>query len=1019
MLAEYVFKSKYARYNAEAGRRETWSEAVKRTAQMHRARFPHEAAQIDEVEGALERREILPSMRGLQFAGAGVTRKNMRLYNCTSSYCDRPRFFAEALWLLLAGSGVGFSVQRHHTDKLPPISAPMSSAPYTVADSIEGWADATHALISAYMSGAPRPLFDFSQVRPAGSPLSVGGTAPGPEPLRLALEGIEQVLRGAEGRRLRPIEAFDCAMYLADCTRTAGTRRSATIAIFDADDEEMINAKTAPEWYITHPHRARANISAVITPDTPRERYSELFRAARTYGEPGLVYLDSTEWAVNPCVAGDTLVLTERGYRRIRDLKQSTLIIDPRFGKGLKGDTSARGGFMTAPLKQLYLLKTREGFTVECTADHQIMTSRGWVEAAQLTQGDLIHIGNARGAQPFGDKFTAEQGLILGWLLGDGCVISPTQGRLYFYGQKRSLMRLFEQITGGRVCEQGALDRAYVDFPLALLADIKTEWATDTKRDLPDALYQGSESFLSAFIRALFSADGSVQGDSAKGLSARLTQTHLQLLQTVQRILLQFGVFGRIYEERRPQGIAQLPDGKGGLAPYPVRAVHELCISRDSLNAYAERIGFICDKQQLLNDRLAQRTRKPYADRFTAQFQSFEPTKTAPVYDLTQPDTSSFIANGLVVHNCVEILMCPTHIKHDGEQVERYTVELLNPARRAEWEAQGYRFESGWSACNLSTVNVAAARDAAHLAELARLASRLGTYQASYTDTGYLGATSRAIIEREALLGVSLCGMAARPDLTLDAETLEKAARAAVQENADTAARIGTRQASRVTCVKPEGTASLVLGTSSGIHPAHARRYLRRVQASERESVFQAYRATNPLAVEKSAWGSDYAAIFACEGRGTTRDELTALDLLARARVALSAWVKPGTARPQRLVGACHNVSLTVSVQPDEWEAVEADLWEHRASYRGVSLLGASGDYDYPQAPFQAIYTDEEIDAMNPTPERRATMIEARALWELIKRSAQPVDYEAQLEGEDTTAPLAVDACAGGMCELK
>jgi ribonucleoside-diphosphate reductase alpha chain len=486
--------------------------------------------------------------------------------------------------------------------------------------------------------------------------------------LRLALEGIEQVLRGAEGRRLRPIEAFDCAMYLADCTRTAGTRRSATIAIFDADDEEMINAKTAPEWYITHPHRARANISAVITPDTPRERYSELFRAARTYGEPGLVYLDSTEWAVNPCV---------------------------------------------------------------------------------------------------------------------------------------------------------------------------------------------------------------------------------------------------------------------------------------------------------------------------------------------------------------EILMCPTHIKHHGEQVERYTVELLDPARRAEWEAQGYSFESGWSACNLSTVNVAAARDAAHLAELARLAARLGTYQASYTDTGYLGATSRAIIEREALLGVSLCGMAARPDLTLDAETLEAAARAAVQENADTAARIGTRQASRVTCVKPEGTASLVLGTSSGIHPAHARRYLRRVQASERESVFQAYRATNPLAVEKSAWGSDYAAVFACEGEGTTRDELTALDLLARARVALSAWVKPGTARPQRLVGACHNVSLTVSVQPDEWEAVEADLWEHRASYRGVSLLGASGDYDYPQAPFQAIYTDEEIDAMNPTPERRATMIEARALWELIKRSAQPVDYEAQLEGEDTTAPLAVDACAGGMCELK
>jgi len=670
MLAEYVFKSKYARHNAAAGRRETWREAVERTAAMHRARFPHELAQVAEVQDALEARQILPSMRGLQFAGAGVTRKNMRLYNCTSSYCDRPRFFAEALWLLLAGSGVGFSVQRHHIARLPSIKRPRDRAEvYTIPDSIEGWAEATHRLFSAYMEpDRGRPVFDYTLIRRAGSPLSVGGTAPGPAPLKQALEGIEDILRGAIGRRLRPVEAFDATMFLADCTRTAGTRRSATIALFSADDREMIEAKTAAGWWETHPQRARANISAVITPDTPREVYAGLFAAARAYGEPGLVYLDSTEWAVNPCV---------------------------------------------------------------------------------------------------------------------------------------------------------------------------------------------------------------------------------------------------------------------------------------------------------------------------------------------------------------EILMCPTLIKRDGEAVERYTLDLLDPARRAENEAQGYSYASGWSACNLTSVNVEAARDGAHLAELARLASRLGTYQAAYTDTGYLGLVSREIIEREALLGVSLCGMASRPDLTLDADTLRAAALAAVEENRETAARVGIRQASRVTCVKPEGTASLVLGTSSGIHPAHARRYLRRVQASEAEPVFRAFRDVNPHAVERSAWGSDYAAVFACEGRGTTRDELSALDLLARARLALSAWVKPGTARPSRLVGACHNVSLTASVRPDEWEAVEADLWEHRAAYRGVSLLGATGDYDYPQAPFQAIYTDEEIDAQNPTPERRAEMIKAREMWALLKATSRPVDYEALDEAADTTAPLAVDACAGGMCELR
>jgi ribonucleoside-diphosphate reductase alpha chain len=302
MIGDFVFKLKYARYNEAKKRRETWIEAVDRYLETHRRQYGEPVEELlADVREALINKEILPSMRGLQFGGKGISDKHMRLYNCTCSYADRPRFFAEALWLLLCGSGVGFSVQRHHVARLPEIKAPETSAAYIIADSIEGWASAVDELVRAYMSGAPEPRFDYSLIRPEGSPLSVGGVAPGPEPLKEAIEGVREILKGAVGRQLRPIEVFDMTMYLADSTRTAGTRRSATIAQFSADDQEMMRAKTG-EWYVTHPKRARANISAIVTKDTPQETFSELIKSTREYGEPGFLFLESTEHAVNPCV---------------------------------------------------------------------------------------------------------------------------------------------------------------------------------------------------------------------------------------------------------------------------------------------------------------------------------------------------------------------------------------------------------------------------------------------------------------------------------------------------------------------------------------------------------------------------------------------------------------------------------------------------------------------------------------------------------------------------------------------
>jgi ribonucleoside-diphosphate reductase alpha chain len=243
--------------------------------------------------------------------------------NCTVSYCDRPRFFQEAFWLLLCGCGVGFSVQKHHIAKLPDFTdlirlgddgkvAFHDTATYKIPDSIEGWSDALGVLLASYM---PHPefdnqgvyvKFDYSEIRKAGSPLSSGvGKAPGPEPLRRSIEMIRDLLdaRICMGyKRLRPIDAYDIVMHASDAVLSGGVRRSATICLFSPDDEEMATAKTG-DWFITNPQRARSNNSALLLRNsTTKEQFKKLMESVKQFGEPGFVWSDSTELVVNPCV---------------------------------------------------------------------------------------------------------------------------------------------------------------------------------------------------------------------------------------------------------------------------------------------------------------------------------------------------------------------------------------------------------------------------------------------------------------------------------------------------------------------------------------------------------------------------------------------------------------------------------------------------------------------------------------------------------------------------------------------
>ena len=317
-LSETKFYDGYSRFKEEDERYETWEEAVDRVINMHRNHYQKNGEleiYLDEAQQAYNEQRVLGAQRALQFGGEQLLKHQMRMYNCTSSYADRPSFFGEFFYILLCGAGAGFSVQKHHVDKLPKIKLRNKQAKgYVVEDSIEGWASALDVLLSSYFEGGGkypefegrRIFFDLSQIRPAGSMISGGFKAPGPDGLRRCLDRVEYLIQGLvlanKETQLSPIHVYDICMHASDAVLSGGVRRSATICLFSPDDEEMMNAKTG-NWFIDSPQRGRSNNSAVIVRDeVTKEQFSKIMESVKQFGEPGFYFVDSKEHTTNPCV---------------------------------------------------------------------------------------------------------------------------------------------------------------------------------------------------------------------------------------------------------------------------------------------------------------------------------------------------------------------------------------------------------------------------------------------------------------------------------------------------------------------------------------------------------------------------------------------------------------------------------------------------------------------------------------------------------------------------------------------
>jgi ribonucleoside-diphosphate reductase alpha chain len=298
---------KYAKYRPELKRRETWKELVKRNMDMHIKTYPNLKEEIKEVYKFVLNKKILPSMRSMQFAGKPIELSPNRIYNCAFAPADDWRVFSEIMFLLLGGTGVGYSVQQHHVDCLPEIRKPSidKTRRFLIGDSIEGWADAVSVIVKAYFFGGSKPVFDFRDIREKGARLvTSGGKAPGPQPLKECLIKLEGILDAKkDGEKLKPIEVHDMICHIADAVLAGGIRRAALISLFSATDEQMISCKSGA-WWETNPQRGRANNSAVLMRHKiTKEYFLDLWKRieASGAGEPGIYLSNDKDWGTNPC----------------------------------------------------------------------------------------------------------------------------------------------------------------------------------------------------------------------------------------------------------------------------------------------------------------------------------------------------------------------------------------------------------------------------------------------------------------------------------------------------------------------------------------------------------------------------------------------------------------------------------------------------------------------------------------------------------------------------------------------
>ncbi|MFW5952631.1 MAG: LAGLIDADG family homing endonuclease, partial [Candidatus Natronoplasma sp.] len=527
--------------------------------------------------------------------------------------------------------------------------------------------------------------YTFSRLRPRGDTVkSTGGVASGPVSFMKVYDEMCNTIKQGGRRRgaqmgVLSVQHPDIEEFI-EAKDEEGELENFNISV--ALTEEFMEAVRKGEDYdLINPR------SEEVEGQLDAERiYDKIVKQAWKNGEPGILFLDRinednpfdveeyTEHyidATNPCVTGDTLISTSEGLFTAEELCEDgsdlDIIVDGRLSHDKVKEASQV--FRTGE-KEVYKLKSKEGYEIRLTEDHKMMTGEGWKEVQNIDRGDKVHIVNNE--IDFSDGGSIEKGLVLGWIVGDGQIKrSEDKVTLHFYDKDTEISEKYAEYVndvireteGNEEYEVGVQDIDRGEGSVkeqrvrsARLYEITERFGlNENKLQVPDDIFKSSEDTAVGFLRGLFTADGSVQGTPEKGVSVRLSSSELSLLKEVQQLLLTFGIPCKIYEERREKGEKELPDGKGGKKNYDIKAQHDLMISKENLYKFEEKIGFEReDKNRKLRNLLERYDEGPYSEDFKVTVDSIEYEGKEDVYDLTEPETHSFVGNGFVIHNCGE-----------------------------------------------------------------------------------------------------------------------------------------------------------------------------------------------------------------------------------------------------------------------------------------------------------------------------------------------------------------------------
>lgn len=802
------------------------------------------------------------------------------------------------------------------------------------------------------------------------------------------------------------------------------SHNSALISLSDLGSQDMAGAKSGA-WWVNNPQRALANNSAIYTKtpnmDTFFREWKNIYDSKS--GERGIVNLDAVKkhmdslgrrdsskaTLTNPCLAGDAYLMTADGWVTFKDAYDNgdpnDIVVDGRVQYTpsedqkehpdnwslVKGEKyrpltlPASEVFLTQKDAELVKVSLSNGMSVRLTPDHLVMTKSGMIPAGDLqpsdkvliTRGHLPHLPADPTPQHPRDRDAALMGLIA----GDGTFSKgkTTEAvHIDLWGEDRWLApKILEWINdlfkrhGNTEIRSGG-NRPFTPYTVSeipnsnkirigssfLAAYLKKEYgfSRETKHVVPKALLNNaSHSEARYYVAGLAFADGTVNKNSKVGSSnIRIGQSKLGLLQDVQRILLSNGISSSIYS-RQPAGYSLLPDGHGGSKEYQTKEFFELVIMSQAYE-YSKYVGFLGGHK----DKSASEHLTPSRKQNTySSVVSVVPDGREDVYCLREDSRRILSANGITMRRCGEINL-----------------------RDKEF-------------CNLTEV-VASAEDTKEtLLEKIRLATILGTWQASLTDFKYLRRKWTENVREEALLGVSITGIYGNAFLNGSqgledlSSFLDHAREYSVEVNQKEASRIGINPAASVTCVKPSGSASQLTGTSSGIHPWHAHNYIRRVRGSNHDPLVQLLKdagVSNEPEILKPQDTTVFSFPISAPEGAIVQEDITALQHLELWRTYRNHWTE-------------HNPSVTITVREHEWLEVGAYVFKYFDQMSGVSFLPDAGNHTYQQAPFEAI-----------TPEEYKSMMENRAIipWEDLSL------YEL----EDTTTGNKELACTAGACEV-